>query len=91
MRAVFLYRDLGAMVMSIVLCQQKKWSSSSLFKILISKDRKQNPFHTGSITKGSHGSASSSYLHEASFNRIGGAYDRWSQFCFDPKEAEQFW
>jgi hypothetical protein len=63
-------------VVSIVLGQQKKWSSCPLFKILMSKDRKQNPFHTGSITKGAHRSGSSADLHESTLNGIGGAYDR---------------
>ena len=62
----------SSLVTSSVLCQQKKWGSGALFKILISKDRKQNPFHTGSITKSAHGSRSSAYLHESPFNGIGG-------------------
>jgi predicted transposase YbfD/YdcC len=62
---------------SRVMYQKKKWSRCALFKILMSKDRKQNPFHAGSITESSHRSGSSSDLHESSFNRIGGTYNRW--------------
>jgi hypothetical protein len=60
-----------------------------LFKIFISKDRKQNWFHTGAITEGPHRSSSSPDFHERSFNCIGGAYDRGSQFRFDLKKMKQ--
>ena len=57
-------------VMSIILCQQKKRGSCSLFEIFVSKDGKQNPFHTGSVTEGSHRSSPPSDLSESAFNRI---------------------
>jgi hypothetical protein len=50
-------------VVAIVLRQQKKWGNSSLFKIVVSKDRVPNSFQTGWITEGPHGLAENANDH----------------------------
>ena len=62
-----------SLVLSRFLCQQKKWGSCLLFYIFVSKDRIENSFDTGSVTKGSHRSCSSADLYESPFNCISGA------------------
>ena len=46
----------------------------------MSKNRKESPFHTGTMTEGPHRSRFSADLHESSLNGVGGADDRESQF-----------
>ena len=58
--------------MSSILCKKQRGDFLA-FRIQVKENSIENPFHTTSITKDTHGSGPSLYFPKSSFYKIGGA------------------
>ena len=58
--------------MSSILCKKQRGDLLA-FRIQVKEDSIENPFHTVSVTKDTHGPGPSLYFPKRSFNKIGGA------------------